>query len=86
MNDYQKSKKIYIPREIVFMQAEIDTDSETVLAMMSDNKELAEAICYHRKELEQMGVEVMHRKWNVLVADNGYHFAVFESEIKKGLQ
>jgi hypothetical protein len=69
---------------IVYTRMDIATSGEIVLNFMSDDKILGEAACELRKEIERSGEEqVYYRKCNVLVADSGYIFAIYENQIKK---
>jgi hypothetical protein len=86
----KKFNEVKIEREkqplpnIVYTRLDIATSGEIVLNFMSDDKVLSEAACALRKEIERSGEEqVYYRKCNVLVADSGYIFALYENQIKK---
>ncbi len=84
MNRYQVPRKGK-PRPIVFTSMPTDANLNDVYIATNKDKALASAICEYRKEIEREGKRVYGRKWNMILTDDGYIFALYEAkpEIQK---
>lgn len=83
MGRYDYSKMMRLKRNIVFTEAPISADKRKVLAAMSRDAHLHQAILSQRSELEKLGIEVLKKKNNILVTREKYYFALYEDELQK---
>jgi hypothetical protein len=78
LNRYQIPRKAK-PRPIAFVSIPIDANlNDVYTATNKDDKALASAICEYRKEIERQGILVVGRKYNMLMTETNYIFALYE--------
>jgi hypothetical protein len=68
---------------IIITTCPLDNDQEKIFATcLKYDKELIDAIDRHGMFLASKGIETFLRKGNIIVTENGYYFAFFESYLK----
>lgn len=79
MNRYQIPNVKKRPQPIVFISLPIDANLNDVYDATRKDKPLVSAICEYRKDAEREGIVVHGRKWNMIMTDTEYIFALYES-------
>lgn len=77
MTQESKMEDIYI------VTCKLDYSFDIILKSSSNDPQLVEKIILYSDELKKEGIEVFKQVNNILVAENGYYIAVFESDIEE---
>lgn len=77
-NQMKKLPDIYI------IHAELSANKEDIYsAGLIDDEELITSINEYKKDLDEENVEIFKQDKNILITENGYYIAVYETDLSK---
>lgn len=67
---------------IIITKIGLDIPTKDAYLMVKDNHELSKAISEYGKELEGKNIEIFKKEKNMLITEDGYYFAFFQSDVR----